>query len=204
MIEDGIVNAAAFEKTMVTVDEISRTYDSDPGHNEQVAALALDIFDALSPLHRFGPSERRLLEISSRMHDIGWSQTVIKKHHKLSGDMILGMDIPGMDERDKVACALIARYHTKALPDASKHPRFAALSPKRRNLVEWLAAILRVADALDSSHTSVVRRLRLQINDGDLILHLNTKGDCWDEIRRARRKEDLLVKKSGRSMVYQC
>ena len=109
-----------------------------------------------------------------------------------------------MSERDKLACALVARYHTKALPDASKHRRFAALSAKRRNLVEWLAGILRVADALDSSHTSVVRRLRLQIDDEAVIVHLNTKGDCWDEIRRARRKEDLLVKKSGRSMVYQC
>ena len=43
------MNAATFEKTMMTVDEISRTYDSDPGHNEQVTALALAIFDALSP-----------------------------------------------------------------------------------------------------------------------------------------------------------
>lgn len=204
MVADGEVNAATFEKAMITVDEISRTYDSDPGHNEQVASLSLAIFDALSPLHMYGANERRLLEIASRMHDIGWSQTVIKKHHKLSGDMIMKLDIPGLDERDKLACALIARYHTKALPDASKHPKFAALSPKRRNLVEWLAAILRVADALDSSHTSVVRRLRLQINDGALTVHLNAKGDCWDEIRRARRKEDLLVKKSGRSVVYQC
>jgi exopolyphosphatase / guanosine-5'-triphosphate,3'-diphosphate pyrophosphatase len=200
----GMVNAANFEKSMLTVDEISRTYDSDPGHNEQVASLALAFFDDLKPLHGYGASERRLLEIASRLHDIGWSKTVLKRHHKLSGQMILKMDIPGMDEREKAACALIARYHTKALPDASKQARFAALSPKRRELLEWLAGILRVADALDSSHTSVVKRLKLQINDGAVTVHLNTNGDCWDEIRRARRKEDLLVKKAGRTMVYQC
>jgi exopolyphosphatase / guanosine-5'-triphosphate,3'-diphosphate pyrophosphatase len=204
MATDGIMNAATFEKTMITVDEISRACDSDPSHNEQVTTIALALFDALRPLHKYGDSERRLLEISSRLHDIGWSQTVIKKHHKLSGEMILNLDIPGLVGQEKVACALVARYHTKAIPDASKHPKFAALSFKRRNLVEWLAGILRVADALDSSHTGVIRRLKMQIDDRELTVQLQTNGDCWDEIRRARRKEDLLVKKSGRQMVYQC
>ena len=73
---------------------------------------------------------------------------MFKKHHKLSGEMILEMDIPGLDNHDKMACALVARYHTKGLPNAAKHQKFAELSIKRRNLVEWLAAIFRVADAL--------------------------------------------------------
>jgi exopolyphosphatase/guanosine-5'-triphosphate,3'-diphosphate pyrophosphatase len=189
---------------MTTVDEISRTYDSDPTHNKQVATLALELFDALIPLHQYGPGERRLLEIASRMHDIRRSKTALKKHNKLSSNMILKLDIPGLEGSDKVATALVARYHTKALPNATKHPRFAALDTKNRNLVEWLAGILRVADALDSSHSAVIRRLRLQIDDDAVTVRLQTRGDCWDEIKRAQRKEDLLVKKSGRSMVYQC
>jgi exopolyphosphatase/guanosine-5'-triphosphate,3'-diphosphate pyrophosphatase len=189
---------------METVDEISRTCDSDPEHNIQVTALALAFFDALSPLHKFGEFERRLLEMASRMHDIGWSKTVLKRHHKLSGKMILKLDIPGLSRREKLACALIARYHTKAIPDASKHPLFASLSAKTRHTIEWLAGILRVADALDSSHNGVIKKLRMQISDSALVVHLETNGDCWDEIRRVRRKEDLLVKKAGRPMVYQC
>jgi len=59
----------------------------------------------LKPLHRYGKSERQILEIASRLHDIGWSKTVLKKHHKLSGDMILALDIPGLESRDKIACA---------------------------------------------------------------------------------------------------
>jgi len=198
------VSATIFEKAMLKVDEVSRACDTDPGHSEQVTCLALAVFDALKPLHNFGIPERQILEIASRLHDIGWSRTVLKKHHKLSSNMILELEIPGLDNRDKLVCALIARYHTKALPNASKHQKFADLGTKRRNLVEWLAAILRVADALDSNHTSIIRKLKLQINDKTVIIYLDTKGDCWDEIRRVRRKEDLLVKKAGRSMVYQC
>ena len=52
-----------------------------------------------------------------------------------------------------------------------------------------------MADALDSNHTSIIKKLRMQIGDKAVIVNLETKGDCWDEIRRVRRKEDLLVKK---------
>jgi exopolyphosphatase/guanosine-5'-triphosphate,3'-diphosphate pyrophosphatase len=199
-----MVQAVTFGQTMETVDEISRNCDSDPGHNLQVTSLALAFFDALIPLHKLGEFERRLLEMAGRLHDIGWSRTVLKRHHKLSGKMILQSEIPGLGRRDKLACALVARYHTKGLPDISKHPRFASLSAKSRNVVEWLAGILRVADALDSSHNGVIKKLRLQITDASLAVHLETNGDCWDEIRRVRRKEDLLVKKAGRPIVYQC
>jgi hypothetical protein len=199
-----IKRAKAFNKAMLTVDDISRTYDSDPSHNVQVTTLALLLFDALKPLHKFGSNKRQLLEIASRLHDIGWSRTVLKQHHKLSGKMILELDIPGLDNRDKLICALIARYHANALPNTSKHQKFASLSAKNRNVIEWLAAILRVADALDSSHTNVVKRLKLKISDKSLIVHLKTNGDCKDEIRRARRKQDLLIKKTGRTIAYQC
>jgi exopolyphosphatase/guanosine-5'-triphosphate,3'-diphosphate pyrophosphatase len=199
-----ILQKITFEKAMLKVDEISQTCDSDPSHSEQVTSLALAVFDALIPLHKYGTVDRQLLEIASRLHDIGWSRTVIKKHHKLSGKMILEMDIPGLDDRDKMVCSLVARYHTKGLPNASKHKDFGELGAKRRERVEWLAAILRVADALDSNHTSIIKKLRMQIGDEAVTINLETKGDCWDEIRRVRRKEDLLVKKAGRTMVYQC
>src|SRR5512139_2829520 len=103
----------------------ARTYDPDPGHSEQVTTLVLALFDGLRSLHGYGPTERRLLEIASRLHDIGWSRVVSGKHHKLSRDMILEFDITGLDKRDQLTCALIARYHTKAPPDASRHQQFA-------------------------------------------------------------------------------
>jgi len=45
------------------------------------------------------------------------------------------MDIPGLESKDKLACALVARYHTKGLPDAVKHHKFAELSLKNVTLL---------------------------------------------------------------------
>jgi hypothetical protein len=44
--------------------------------------------------------------------------------YKLSRDLIVGLNIPGLDEEDRFLGALIARYHTKALPDEFRHRRF--------------------------------------------------------------------------------
>jgi len=192
------------DATMSFVTEMARTHDPDPAHNEQVTTLALALYDGLRVLHGFGPEERRLLEIAGRLHDIGWSRVVSGKHHKLSRDMIQELEIPGIDEPDRFLCALIARYHTKAPPDASRHRRFASLTPRRRELMEWLAGILRVADGLDCTHANAVRRLSCEVGSRAITVHLEVAGDCRLEVERATQKQDLLVRKAGRRIVFRC
>jgi exopolyphosphatase / guanosine-5'-triphosphate,3'-diphosphate pyrophosphatase len=190
--------------TMSFVIKTARTYDPDPAHSEQVTTLALVLFDGLRVLHGYGPGERRLLEIAGRLHDIGCSRVASGKHHKLSRDLILELDIPGLDEEDRWVCALIARYHTKALPDASRHRQFASLDSDRRQLIEWLAGILRVADGLDYSHAKVVGGVACGVGDKAITMRLDATGDCRAEVERARQKQELLERKTGRRIQYRC
>ena len=192
------------DATMAFVTEIARTHDPDPAHNEQVTTLALALFDGLRVLQGFGPQERRLLEIAGRLHDIGWSRVVAGKHHKLSRDLIQELDIPGIDKQERFLCALVARYHTKALPDVSRHRQFASLDPRKRDLVEWLAGILRVADALDCTHANAVKRLACEVGRRAITIHLDVSGDCRMEVERAQQKQNLLVRKTGKEIVYRC
>ncbi len=192
------------DPTMSFVVQTARTCDPDPAHNETVTTLALALFDGLRALHGYGPSERRLLEIAGRLHDIGWSRVVSGKHHKLSGAMVLELDIPGLEELDQLTTALIARYHTKAMPDASRHRRFASLDPGRRELVEWLAGMLRVADGLDCNHARVVRGLACAAGSRTISIHLEVSGDARMEVEGARQKQDLLERITGRRMTYRC
>jgi exopolyphosphatase/pppGpp-phosphohydrolase len=189
-------------ETTSFVAETEQAYDPDPAHSEQVATLALALFDSLRPLHGCTSGQRRLLEIAGRLHDIGWSRAVSGKHHKLSRDLILELDIPGLDEQDRLMCALIARYHTKALPDASRHKLFASLKPAQRKLVEWLAGMLRVADGLDCNHAKVIRRLACDIGKKAISIRLEAAGDCRMEIERAREKQALLERKTKRKIEY--
>jgi exopolyphosphatase/pppGpp-phosphohydrolase len=192
------------DATMSFVVKTARTYDPDPAHSEHVTRLALSLFDELSILHKYGRAERFLLEIAGRLHDIGWSRVVSGKHHKLSFNMILESDIPGLGKKDLLTCALIARYHTKALPDPARHEPFASLDDGRRRLVEWLAGMLRVADGLDCSHVNLIRKLTCTVNGKTVLIHLDATGNCPMELAKAIKKQDLLVKITGRTIEYQC
>jgi exopolyphosphatase/guanosine-5'-triphosphate,3'-diphosphate pyrophosphatase len=190
--------------TIGRIKEISRTYDRDPAHSEKVVDFSLAIFDDLQKLHRYGSDERSLLKMAGILHDIGYSQSDQRPHNKASRDMILEMDIPGINDTEKLTTALVARYHRGELPDASQHQHFASLSDGSRDIVEWLAGILRVADGLDCGHTDAVRKLAVEVSNRQLIFSLDAKRDCREQIKRAREKEELLVIKSGKEIKYYC
>jgi exopolyphosphatase/guanosine-5'-triphosphate,3'-diphosphate pyrophosphatase len=183
------------------VAEISEKHDPDPGHARQVTRLALRLFDELESLHHLGGYERVILETAAMLHDTGWSRTTSGKHHKHSRNIILESDLPGMGKRDRLMCAVTARYHRKAEPNAERHRRYASMSGKEKNVVDWLAAILRVADGLDRGHCDAVRDLRCRIGNDNIKIILDARGDCETEVWGARRKEGLLRSRTGKELV---
>jgi exopolyphosphatase/guanosine-5'-triphosphate,3'-diphosphate pyrophosphatase len=195
------------DEAIAFVSEIKNARDPDPAHGSQVTMLALSLFDELKSIHGLGKDERRLLEISALLHDIGWSiiGTESSGHHKSSGKLIRALDIPGLSKSDTSLCALIARYHTKAIPDALRHKRFALFSAKKRDTIEWLAGMLRVADAFDCRHLKTVRGIACAINGSTLKIKLEClNNDCGAEIGKAVEKQSLLVKKTGKNIEYIC
>jgi exopolyphosphatase/guanosine-5'-triphosphate,3'-diphosphate pyrophosphatase len=65
------------------------------------------------------------------------------------------------DERGIVAN--IARYHRKGPPDPA-HPAYRDLSKESRGKVRGLAAILRIADALDREHKQKIESVRAAVD----------------------------------------
>ncbi len=128
-----------------------------PAHPDQVARLALALFDQLRSLHRLGRKDRQRLEWAARLHDIGWLAGR-QGHHKTALRLILNApDLP-FTPRQRLVIGSIARYHRRAFPDC-RHAHFRALSAAERVKVRRLAALLRLADGLDSLHTGAVQAL---------------------------------------------
>ncbi len=181
--------------------KLAAARDPDPKHTAHVTELSLRLYDALAGLHRLGSGPRRLLETAARLHDIGWSGKSGAGHHKRSRDMILSADL-GLAERDRTLCALVARYHTKALPDPSRHRRFAGLRGRDRRLVEWLAGLLRVADGLDCAHLARVAIARCSADPKRIVIRLRAPARAG-EIAKARGKAGLLERAAGRAVVLE-
>jgi len=172
-------------------------YDPDHPHALQVERLSGLLFTILERLHSMDNHDLYLLGLASLLHDIGWS-IPSRPHHKASMDLILTDTTLPLTTKDRQIVALIARYHRKAHPDP-KHDAFASLTPNKKNKVRWSAAILRLADALDRSHQSLVQKLSVRFYDGVIQIRCTTKdGRTPDmETHVLEKKSALLSEVTG-------
>jgi len=154
---------------------LGRKYDYEADHAQTVARFALELYDATKNLHKLGSDERVLLEVAALLHDIGY-YIGTRDHHKNTWYLINASPLVGIDDSGKAVIALVTRYHTRALPK-STHKEFMDQSPKRRRTVVMLAAILRLAEALDREHGSKVQKIKLSIRKKKVYLMLKGEGD---------------------------
>lgn len=168
---------------------IGRRYRFDESHALHVARLSLLLFDQLQAEHGLGERDRRILLAAAILHDIG-QFVAYRKHHKHSCYLILHAELPGLGEGEVPFAALVARYHRRADPE-DHHEIFRDLGPPDRERVRKLAALLRIADALDREHHQRVRDLRVRRDGSGTTLHLNSEGDLLLERWALRKKARL-------------
>jgi exopolyphosphatase/guanosine-5'-triphosphate,3'-diphosphate pyrophosphatase len=189
----------ARDELMKRANELAERCHYEKGHTRQVTKLALDLFDQLEPLHQLGDKERLLLECGAILHDIGWT-TGQARHHKAARDIILADRTLPLTPETRLEVALLARYHRKACPSLS-HKRFARLDPGKQKEVAMLAAILRVADALDRTHTDAVKSLSLRIEPKQATLACESDAPLDDELAACLKKSDLFQQVFDRELA---
>ncbi len=153
-------------------------------HNLQTARLAVRLFDVTASLHGLGAREREWLEYAALLHDIGYS-IHYKGHHKHAYYLITNAVLDAFDQREIEIVANVARYHRGAAPKAS-HPNMAVLKPWQQRTIRKLAALLRVADALDRTHASRVEEIYCAIRGHKTTLEVLSRYSVDLELEAAR------------------
>jgi exopolyphosphatase/guanosine-5'-triphosphate,3'-diphosphate pyrophosphatase len=143
---------------------IGRHYHFDEAHARHVCRFATQLFDDLLSVHAFEVRDRLLLRAAAILHDIG-DYVHYSGHHKHSYYLIQHADIMGVTPDERAIIANIARYHRKGPPDPT-HPNYRELSKEARGKVRGLAAILRIADALDREHKQKIESVRAAVDRG--------------------------------------
>jgi exopolyphosphatase/guanosine-5'-triphosphate,3'-diphosphate pyrophosphatase len=159
------------------------------GHANQVARLALDLFDATSSFHGLGLHERELLELGALLHDIG-EHVSVEGHDKHSAYLIQHGRLRGFAPEEVAILGSLGRFHRRGNPKLSFEP-FASLPPARRERVLKLIALLRVADGLDRSHNGAVDAIDVKIDPKRVLLVVRSDGDVDLELWGLRRKREL-------------
>ncbi len=140
---------------------MGRRFHFEAAHAEAVLTLARQLFDQTKELHGLGGRARVLLEAAALLHDVGVAVNN-DGHHKHSQYLIQSSELVGLTDEERTIIGLLARYHRKA-PPAREHEDFMRLRRRDRTLVERLAALLRLADALDRQHASIVRGVSVKV-----------------------------------------
>ncbi len=187
-----------------TVMELARRCHFREDHGTHVARLALSIFDQTRRLHRLSAADAELLEYAALLHDIGFYISP-HRHHRHSAYLIRSHAMSGFSPDEVRIMALVARHHRKVEPRQGRGA-MRPLGKRDSRRVRYLAAILRIADALDRTHGRLVRSVRFSISPRTVEIRVDADGDPELELWAARRKGDLfeeLVERKLRFAVAQ-
>lgn len=181
-----------------SVYEIGFRFRWEYDHTRQVTALALQLFDALAPLHRLGDSERELLEYAALLHDIGYHVSH-RSHHKHALYLIRQADLRGFQPEEIQIIANVARYHRRS-PPKKTHPDFEALAKSDKETVRKMAVLLRLAEGLERSHYQNVIALRCRIKKTIVKIAIRTRNDPQLETWGARHAAAVFEATFGRRL----
>lgn len=148
--------------------ELGRKFDFDEAHSRHVGKLCRSLFRALQDEHQLDSRYELLLYLAGLLHEIGLFVSN-RAYHKHSFYLIINSELFGLAKRDLLLIALVARYHRRASPKPN-HEGFATLDREQRIAVAKMAAILRVADALDRSYSQRVDEIRVSREKSKLVI----------------------------------
>jgi exopolyphosphatase/guanosine-5'-triphosphate,3'-diphosphate pyrophosphatase len=114
--------------------------------------------------------------------------------------LIQQSDLFGLTRTDMLLVALVARYHRGASPKPS-HLGYVKLDRDQRIAVTKLAALLRVATALDSSRSGRISEFNCQKSSGKLVITIPGAEDLSVEQLALNRNGLLFQQIFGRSVL---
>ena len=185
----GKEDEALLKGVIHSATSLAEKYHVDIHHAGNVAEVAVRLFDFLQADHGLGPRHRLLLRVAGLLHEVGGFVSS-RAHHKHSEYLIANSEIFGLNRQEITLVSQIARYHRRSIPRAS-HPAYMALTRESRVIVNKLAALLRVADALVRGHTRKTPELRLERQGDELVVLFPGTSDLLLEERAIETKGDL-------------
>lgn len=164
-----------FEEDIIAAAyNIGKRYKCNRSHVERTADFALKIFDGMKQVHGMDRKERLQLQIAAILHECG---NFINLHDsaKNSYHIVANTEILGLSHKERMEVANVIKYNTHYLP--SKEAIQGGLDDSDYIVVAKLAAILRIANILDKSHTQKIEDISVTVKDDTMIISAKAYED---------------------------
>jgi exopolyphosphatase/guanosine-5'-triphosphate,3'-diphosphate pyrophosphatase len=196
----GKSSTLAAEERRASSEEFAKNCGVDLPHARQVARIAGSLWEQLSVPLGLKPDDRELIEAAALVANVGYLIN-FDGHHKHSYHLILNSELPGFERRQLQVLANVARYHRGSAPKR-KHGPFSELSEEDRGRVRALAAILRLALALDRTHRQHVGEVKARMRPDGVRIVVQAHADADVDVWAAERKVELFEKVFGRKVWF--
>lgn len=192
-------NTGFDEQVIRSAHELSKRFAIDQVHAAHVEYLCRMLFASIREEYDIDPRHEVLLRAAARLHESGM-YLGSSGYHKHTMYIVLNSELFGLSRRGLLLASLVARYHRRASPKPT-HQGYASLTREERVLVRQLAAILRVADALDRSRTQRVREIVCDLDDRHFTISVPRVTDLSIEQLAIKQKGPLFEEIFGMQVI---
>ena len=163
---------------------------SSKSHVRAVLKVAETIFDSMRRVHGMGPRERLLLQIAVILHDCG-KYISMSEVAKCSYEIIMSTEIIGLSHAEREMIANIVRFNNEPFKYYGEADSKSTIDRDTYMVIGKLTAILRVANALDRSHKQKAENVKVQLQDKELVLVIDTQENLLLEEGLLTQKADF-------------
>lgn len=175
---------------------ICEQYNVNIEHAKHVAHLSKGLYDGLYAHLGLEENELLYLILAAYLHDIG-KFISNRAHHKHSEYIINSLNLFRLTDEEIKIIACVARYHRRGDPSKS-HLTYNSLSEDKQIVVQKLASLLRIANALDHSHLQKVKALKaVKAGKSEITLEVSTRDNFLLEKTDFNEKKELFEKITG-------
>lgn len=180
--------------------ERGRHFDFDESHALHVARLARVLFQQMVDLHELERHYETILYVAAVLHEIG---LYVKdtSYHKHSMYLIRNSELFGIGPTNLQLISQVARYHRRASPKQSHKP-YMTLDRDQRVAVCKLAAILRLAVALDASRTQRISSIQAHQTNDSLVISTSDVHDLTHEQLALHQSDALFEETYGLKALF--
>lgn len=175
--------------TLLTVGQLCKASGVDLPHARCVASHARLLFDTLKNTHRLPKRRRKLLRAAALLQTVGVA-TDAEHPWQAGRDLILAQPLRGVVTSDRLTLACIVAFGGGKVR-AEREPTLAALDEKLRSQVMALAALVRVAEAMDFSRTQATEVQTIEDPDARRCEILLTGPSAGLDAAQANSQSDL-------------
>lgn len=180
-----------------SVKALAKRYGCEKAHAKHLVAVSGAIFSQAQALGLFDAEVGldELLVYAAKLHDVGIAISY-DKHYQHGAYLVRFCPLLGFTQKEVLTIARLVYLHSRPSSDLPAFLAGDALSEAQK----WAALCLFMAENLDRTHRSMVRDVKLVLNNRDLVLDVELKEASPLETASVEKIKKQVKKLLGRNI----